>query len=240
METTQTLTPAQLAKLLDSEPSSQIVETKTLFLKTTPSKRTVAAEYLRVPRFFSQLYLHSYKRIGNPQARAVYESKAEIYRQQINNQMMNTSKEIEKLTNNWINILSAQSENGEVAINENYSNPSKIELGIRTPEERDFWQVVEQMDYLLVVMDNLWQTKELSITEKQAVTSKIVSQVNHIALMTERLAQALLKLRRDIHIKEKNAESKKNEGQIINTEDGGDAESEMESLLNLDLQKEEV
>lgn len=188
------ISPAELAKLLETESGSQIINTKVVTLKTTPAKRSVAQEYQRVPKFFTQIFLHSYRRIRNDEARAVYETKAEDYRFQLTRQLMNTSEEISKLTTKWVKLLSEQY-GSEFEINDNYSNPTVVEINVKTPEEGDFWQIVEQMDFLLIVMDNLWQLKDLSLVDKQNVTTKIVAQITRIGQTAHNLSIALRKLR---------------------------------------------
>lgn len=197
-ENTETVvSPSDLLKMLESEPSSQMIEVKRLTLKTTPSKRIVSQEYQRIPRCFTSLFLHSYRRIRQPDARVLYESKADVYRNLIMSQMIKASKEIEKLTTRWIELLASQHD-GDFSLNENYSNPVTIEIHIRTPEERDYWQIVEQMDYLLIVMDNLWQSKDMSITDKQKVTTKVIAQVINIGEHSARLSSSLRRLRDSI------------------------------------------
>ena len=202
----KTLTPQQLIAELESTPGSQLLFEHEMTLKTTPGKRTLAGEYQRVPKAFCELFLYSYRHIRNDEARLLYEAKGASYRQQIENQMSNAHSEILKLTRKWENLLQDLNH----PINSNYTNPSTIKFEVKTPQEHEFWLIVASMDHLLVVMDNLWQARELDMVTKQTVTTKIVSQVTSIGVISERLSRALGSLRSSIFAHENKADAGSN------------------------------
>ncbi|MCA6065405.1 hypothetical protein [Thalassolituus marinus] len=188
------MTPADLLKELGESPASQIQVEHTVFIRTNPAKHTLAKEYQRIPKSLQELFLRSHQTMRNKEANALYQEKAKGYREEISRQMGNIREDLEKLTNKWEILLT---EIGH-QINTNYNNPATVVVQITAPQEREFYELVETMDYLLVVMDNLWHAKEQSLEDKQRVTNNIVKGVAGLGVNAERKAKGLVRLRNQI------------------------------------------
>ena len=187
----QAITPEDLIKSLETDPNSQIQVTQNVTLRTNPAKHTLAKEYQRIPRAIVELFLKSHQKMTNTEDTLAYNQKADSYRKEVAAQINNIREDMEKLTSKWEIILAEMGH----SIETNYNNTQTIQVQITAPEERDFYDLIETMDHLLVVMDNLWFAKEQSLEDKQRVTGHLVKAMAGLGANSERKAKALIRLR---------------------------------------------
>lgn len=203
----------ELSKSLEDHTGSQIQVSHQLYLRTNPAKHTLAKEYARIPKSLVELFLKSHQKMRNDEANTIYQDKATAYRTDITRQMQNIRHDIQKLTNKWVLQLNEIN----YKVNTNYNNPVSVDVQIIAPQEREFYEIIEEMDYLLVILDNLWHAKEQSIEDKQRVTNQIVKGISGLGINAERKARGLVRLRSQIRSAETKTDTTQNiiENQVL-------------------------
>lgn len=199
-----TMTPEDLIEDLKNAPPSYLVESICLTLRTMPAKRAFANEQATISKVFPELFLYSYRKLKQKSVRDKYSAKAEMHRKQIRSQLKNIRQNIAKLTEKWQALLGEM----QYEINTNYSAPARISLEYKTPEEREFYDIITSMDFLFVVMDNLWQAKELDLDKKNSVTTNVVSQIIALRETSIKLLSSIQRLKRDAERKSEISEMK--------------------------------
>ena len=197
------ISPSDLAKLLEKgEPASQLVDVREYLILANPTKRTIAQEYDRVSKSIRLVFVTSYRKIHNPEARKIYEAKAALYREELRNQMNNISNDLLRLTEKWESELAEL----EIEPSDNFSNPVKLRVEITSPEQHHFWEIILQMDRLLVVMENLWHYRKLKMEEKQDVIKVITRGIYGFSTNLSRRAGILHRMQSRIYSEENKAQ----------------------------------
>lgn len=185
------LTPKELTAQLDEgKNSSQLLTFKELIIKTNPSKRIIAMTHEGIHDGMKTVFVFSYKSIRNDDVRKAYEAKTEDIRREVTNQLKNISNNLDRLISNWseeIKLLGC-------SVSLKYTNPVIVKVRIGCPEEHIFWDLVEKLDYLIIIMENLWHHKGLSMQNKQEVLPKLTKQFNSFAINLNHRARAVRKM----------------------------------------------
>lgn len=208
------ISPEEMAAELDSgAPSSQLIDIREYLIRANPTKRTIALEHERVTRSLKTVFIGSYRTVNDREARQLYKNKTKLFRDEIRSQMKNVTRELQKLTNKW----EIELDNLGVEPSDTFSNPTLLKVNITSPEEAQFWEIIQSMDWLLIVMENLWHYRKLEMENKQDVVHSITRQIYSIGRNLENRAGS---------IRGMNATIRKNENQ----------ESELEEDKTTDLQ----
>lgn len=222
----QAISPEQMAEeMKNGAPISQLVDVREYMIRANPTKRTVALEYERVAKGLKAVFISSYRRVNDPEARKIYEEKTAFYRDEIRNQMANISKNLSNLTKKW--ELQLQEAGIEPA--DTFTNPALLRVNITSPEEHHYWQIIQQMDWLLIVMENLWHYRGLDMEDKQNVVGKITKQIYGLGTNLEYHASKVRSLIAIIY---------RNQNRVVNA-DAEETEEEVE-VENTEINLEEL
>ena len=180
-----------LQEKLNEGTTSHLLRHITIQIRTNPGKRIAVSENERAPRGLRELFMVGYSRINDGQARKIRDEKYENYRSQVLGQLKNCKRDISKLISNMEKELD---ENGHEVVTD-YSNPVTLRLQVSTPQEEDFWKVVELMDYGQVVLDNMYSTGLMPMEKKHQLTSTIKDSVEDLGKRIMSLSLAASRVR---------------------------------------------
>lgn len=156
---------------------SQIIQKIEVTLKTTPAIRFVANNYQDVRDSFRIIFVRSHKsiRAGTP---GVDEFNTLIsgYRKELKNNLKNITSMVAASCDKFENELA---EDFDININEiEYTNPVKLSVEPKCPEERQFWEMIMAFDQMMALLDQLWHLGEAEIERKNETTSNLVKSLN--------------------------------------------------------------
>lgn len=183
--TVQAISLSELSKELENgTPASQLIDVREFMIRANPTKRTIGSEHERIIRGMKTVFISSYRRIRNNEAKALYEEKAIKFRDEIRSQMNNIEKDLDRLSLKWEKEL----EDMEVTPSEEFSNSVLIRVEVSSPEEHHFWQIIQKMDWLLILMENLWHHRKLSMESKTEVIKNITKSIYGLGINVKRHA----------------------------------------------------
>lgn len=174
----------ELSNTINDQQASQLIETKDVLLNTNPCKRFVAGNHERIQRGIRTLFISSFMRVNNPEAREIFEPKAQRAREETLKNMNKILANFGDKAQQWEDKLLSEG----IELKANYSNPVLLQVEIRAPEEHTFWEICQTFDRLMVVMDLLWHKQCQSIESKNEVTAKFAETLNGMANNIERQA----------------------------------------------------
>lgn len=177
--------------LEESTASSQLIAKHTVELNTNPSKTTLTRTHPDVSSALKELFIHSYAKLPNKELHKVLEKKGSDFREEVQNNMNNIMEGIENLTSKWEMMLADMGHD----IIRQYSNPAKVELEPKTPQEIKFLNIIQALDDFCIVQDNLWIANEQDMSDKQRVLSSITKNIGNFAHSARTKANVLRRIR---------------------------------------------
>lgn len=172
---TELMTPADLRNrvLKDGFTGSQIIQNIEVTLKTTPAIRFVADNYQDVRDSFRIIFVRSHRsiRAGTPGLEA-FNTLISGYRTELKNNLRNITSKVTERCDKFENELAEDFDVNVAAIE--YTNPVKLSVEPKCPEERQFWEMVMAFDQMMVALDQLWHLGEADIERKNETTGNLV------------------------------------------------------------------
>jgi hypothetical protein len=173
---------------------SQIIEERVITLKTNPSKHTLSWSLEDISRAFKELYMHSYVKLGNKEKQNALDTKADMFRTEVLQNLKNVKSGLVALTTKWEQELVELEHN----INSNYSNSVEVTLNPATPQEHDFITIIENLDYFIIIQDNLWMAKGESIAAKNRTQQSVNKRISALVTSARTKSRIIRNLRLEL------------------------------------------
>lgn len=203
-----TSTPVNLKDLAEivqgNSHSSQIDLKKVIRINTKAVKTTLIKNYENIEYSFRNLFRNSYRKFNDPEIKIEYDKKAKVEREQVLSQVRNITSFFQTILDDYEQEIHTR----KLIIQDQYTNPTDIELQIEVPEMNAIINLFEIGDNVQVLGENLWLAGVIDIESKQELTTEFAKRIQNLGRNASIKANSLMKIGSQFKALEKSNQEK--------------------------------